>query len=121
MNEQSVCNPNLELQITKLKLPETRDTYIVNIYRPPAGNLTEAVSTLTDVLNNIEAQNTPDIVILGDMNVDLLKHNSDSNKIRQFARINKLTQLIDSPTRVTNTGSTLIDRVYTNTISYYEG
>ena len=50
-----------------------------------------------------------DILVLGDFNIDLLKpHSSWDSTIRLLG----LTQLVKSPTRITQTSATLIDHIY---------
>ena len=44
---ENTCNQNIEGQWLKLKLPETRDTIIANIYKPPAGATKEALTWKT--------------------------------------------------------------------------
>ena len=52
-----------------------------------------------------------DILVLGDFNIDLLKpHSSWDSTITLLG----LTQLVKSPTRITQTSATLIDQIYTN-------
>ena len=52
-----------------------------------------------------------DILVLGDLHFDLLKpHSSFDSTITLLG----LTQLLKSPTRITQTSATLIDHIYTN-------
>ena len=53
--------------------------------------------------------------VLGDFNDDLL---CKGNKLSGIIKNNKLTQMIDEPTRVTSTSATLLDLVVTNEPSY---
>ena len=57
--------------------------------------------------------------ILGDLNCDVMKADKDSNtptkKIKSLYELYQLSQLIDKPTRVTMTTSSLIDHIVTNT------
>ncbi len=50
-------------------------------------------------------------LILGDLNDDLL---SSNNKLSRILKNNKLTQVINKPTRVTHTSATLLDVAITN-------
>ena len=52
-----------------------------------------------------------DILVLGDFNIDLLKPHSYWNSTITLLG---LTQLVKSPTRITQTSATLIDHMYTN-------
>jgi len=52
------------------------------------------------------------ILVLGDFNIDLLKpHSSWDSTITLLG----LTQLVKSPTRITQTSATLIDHIYIQT------
>ena len=57
--------------------------------------------------------------ILGDLNCDMLKTDSDSNiptkKLKSLYELYQLTQLIDEATRVTMTTTSLINHIVTNT------
>ena len=60
------------------------------------------------------------MILLGDINIVMLQNNANRNKINFFVNSNGLTQLIKSMTRCTNTGSSLIDHMYTNNTDFYE-
>ena len=64
------------------------------------------------MIDNLRAAKShADILLLGDFNIDLLKpHSSWDSTITLLG----LTQLIESPTRITPTSATLIDHIYTN-------
>ncbi len=64
---------------------------------------------IQDVLNTICMKNKT-VYALGDFNDNLLANNNKMNTIKS----NKLTQLVNKPTRVTPTSSTLIDLIITN-------
>ncbi len=51
------------------------------------------------------------LFILGDFNENLLL---GGNKLSRLIRNNKLTQIIDKPTRITSTSATLLDLIITN-------
>ena len=110
----NVCTPDVEIQCLTLKLPHTRPTHILNVYRAPNGDLSKALEALSNLLLHMNGLGTPDILVLGDINVDLIKPSTNKNKITQFTVSNNLTQLIKTQTRCTNTGATLVDHIYTN-------
>ena len=88
------------------------------IYRPPNSPFTEFLESLTTVLNKISKENKF-LYFSGDFNLNLL--NADSSpQVCDFldAFITRsIYPLIHSPTRVTNDTATLIDNIFTNTIS----
>ena len=64
---------------------------------------------MTDNIHTVKAH--ADIFVLVDFYTDLLKpHSSCDSIITQLG----LTQLVKSPTRITQTSATLIDHIYTN-------
>nr|CAH7740149.1 unnamed protein product [Callosobruchus chinensis] len=50
-----------------------------------------------------------EIVLMGDLNVDLMTHNSKSEQLEDMFRSFNLSQLVAKPTRVTNTTASLLD------------
>ena len=79
------------------------------MYRHPKASAT-AFECIQDVFRLISMKNKT-FFILGDFNENLLVGNSKMSKI---IKSNKLTQVIDKPTRITPTSSTLLDLVITN-------
>ena len=58
------------------------------------------------------------IFVYGDLNIDLLKHESH-NSTRNFLDMTySLGPLIDKPTRITDTSATLIDNIFTNELHH---
>lgn len=113
MSYLNVSNESIETQVVKLQLPNTKPITLVNSYRPPNGNLPQAIEHLQFVLDNLPAKG--EHFILGDLNIDLLATKSaSSQKLKLFEKTNKLHQIISSPTRITQKSSTLIDHIYTN-------
>ncbi len=115
----SIITGDLEIQWLKLCLPETRPTYIGNLYRPPSGNINSALSIIENKLDLLHSEGIHDVLLMGDMNIDLLKKSPSSSKLNTFCRNNILTQQIRKPTRYSNTGSTLLDHALTNNDDFY--
>ena len=92
------------------------------IYRTPSTTV-DWFPKFSTVLDNIFTENK-EVIILGDMNIDLLHHmthktnrgqpphNHKVKKLLQILRDNNLSQIIDKPTRVTQDSKTLIDHIY---------
>ena len=55
---------------------------------------------------------------MGDFNINLISREDHGNDLLQLTETYGLLQLIMTPTRITNTSSTLIDHIYTNISSY---
>ena len=89
------------------------------IYKHPCMKIDEFTSFfLTPLLNTLSAENK-NIFLMGDFNVNLLQCNKDDN-ISEFFNLltsNNLLPHITIPTRITNSSSTLIDNIFTNSTS----
>ena len=57
-------------------------------------------------------------IICGDLNINLLKKRQDTLMILSLIDSYNLTQVVDFPTRITNTSETLIDTVFIDTSIY---
>nr|CAI5823660.1 unnamed protein product [Callosobruchus analis] len=100
-------SPNLEY--IWIKIQSRKKKIAIGIfYRPPQGSVTESISMFDDMLALILPEYN-DIVLTGDINIDLLKTN---NAVSQCFDAYGLTQVITDPTRVTETTATLIDPLY---------
>ena len=99
-----------------LLLPNTKPILIGVVYRPPkqAGFLYK----ISIALESIPNFNKHETYILGDININLL-HNGQTvpmgiKKYRDFCSIQSLTQIIKNATRITETSSSLLDHILTN-------
>lgn len=79
------------------------------IYRHPKAPIS-SFDYIQEVFQVLSLKNKA-LYILGDFNDNLL---AKDNKMTKIIKRNKLTQLINKPTRVTHTSSTLLDLVITN-------
>lgn len=112
----NTCNEDIETQILTVKKEQDRLTTIINVYRPPNGDPQNAQSRLDEILQAVSEERYADIFLLGDFNLDHTPNNCSDPTKNMLSMINShgLTQLIDLPTRVSQTTSTIIDVVYTN-------
>ena len=109
------CDVDLEMIGIKIKLPFTRDMFVLNAYQvqPPSGNLDrfikETQSTITLSRNN----RVSELFIGGDINVDMLHPNSiNAKKIKKFIKINQFKQLVQKVTR--SESNTCLDLIFTD-------
>ena len=65
------------------------------------------------VLEKLYTENM-EIILIGDININLLDNNGSVQNWLQIIDSVNLTQLVETPTRVTATSSTLIDHAYSN-------
>lgn len=91
-------------------MPNAKPFLICSVYRPP--------SACSDWINSFEeeltiAQTTGlEFILMGDFNIDIT--HSINTKWMNLIQLFDLTQLVSSPTRVTQSSSTIIDHVYTS-------
>nr|CAH7739063.1 unnamed protein product [Callosobruchus chinensis] len=98
---------SLELLCCRLKVCSNSCLVIV-VYRPPHCPLNDCIQNLDNILSFFTPQ-YDNIILLGDLNVDLLNINNILNTcFDSYGFI----QIIDEPTRVTRHSSTLIDVIY---------
>ena len=83
------------------------------VYRPPNSNISQFIDTMSDILSKISSL---PCYILGDYNIDLLKHSShiQTERFLDIMYSNSLVPMICKPTRETEITATLIDNVFTN-------
>ena len=96
--------------------PNNSKSFLVcNVYRPPDSSV-EWYDNFESQLDKA-SQLKLDIIILGDFNVNLLDKKSNPKFMNIFIK-HGLVQVIDSPTRVTQTTSSLLDHVYVTRSDY---
>ena len=81
-------------------------------YRPPSSHL-RWTTDFEQILEQVFTENK-EVILLGDFNLNLY---DNSNSVRNWLQVTEsvnLFQLVDTPTRVTASSSTLIDHAYSN-------
>ena len=101
-------NDTLEDLWLELLFPKTKPLFVGTCYRAPKNST--AKECIETTLNKLPPE--CDTLLLGDFNYCTL--NNKVNKFSQMMTTNGYTQLINTPTRVTNNSSSLIDHIYTN-------
>ena len=92
-----------------------RDLVVAAIYRQPNnGNLENFLGHMENLLFQIDKPKN-EIVITGDMNLDLLKYNNHqpTSKYLDIMTNHRLLPRIVRPTRIKNNSATLIDHIFT--------
>ena len=80
----NVCissNTNAELLTVCIKLPHTRPLYVVTLYRPPDGDVSECIEQLQTLCDSLPNRHLCDIIIGGDFNIDYGKSSNDKTKL----------------------------------------
>jgi exonuclease III len=99
--------------------PSSRENVLLSCcYRPP-NSMSDYYNKMVDIIEMANNENK-EIIILGDMNYDYVMDDSlYKNPVFLIERLFSMTQLIKSPTRVTNASSSLLDVVLTTCPKYH--
>ena len=118
----SVFTPHIfESLFIEIISPTGKNTVIGVVYRPntkPRADIDIFSSTLFDIMDLINIENKLSI-IMGDMNIDLLKFGSHTKTSDYLDNIfsRGFLPVITKPTRISTSSATLIDHIYTNNIT----
>ena len=119
LNEYSIFISRVfESQFVKVKTGKSKYTIVGNIYKPPSTD----IKRFNEILNNLllkiknDFKNAQDVILLGDININLLKHTSHNDTQHYLDTLleNGYMPLINLPTRITENSATLIDHILTN-------
>jgi hypothetical protein len=114
-----------ESQFFKIKTGKNTFVIFGNLYRPntaPLADIKRSIQILNEIFMNIKSdpnlKHAQDIIIAGDTNIDLLKHENhlDTNMYLDSLLSNGLLPLITLPTRISGHSATLLDHICTNII-----
>ena len=114
MNSACTTTPDIELQVIKVSRPAHKLRYVINLYRPPYGNIESFFSILENIFLTHNFSDN-EVWVLGDFNIDYLKRSDKGTKMAiEFARIYGLRQLVQSATHLTAFSASCIDLIFTN-------
>ena len=100
------------IECQTIEIPKQRIA-IINIYCPFL-DTEKCLEKLDNHLNGVIKKLTyHDIIMTGDFNIDLLKMNSEAQKLQNITISHGMLQQVKKPTRVHNNKETLIGHVYT--------
>ena len=105
---------NIEIQCIRIDKPNNKRIVLLNTYRPPNGCKIAFIQQLKDTLTAIPERRKVEIIITGDINIDLAKQN---DRVKDFKKVLKdfgLHNLIKEYTRCTGKSKTKIDVICTN-------
>ena len=118
-NTASPCEYMFVKVNIKLASSNHKKSYIIgNFYRSPSITPSLFFETLNSILSRLERHENKQIILLGDINIDLVKHDYETNsqQLIDMTTRSSFVQVINRPTRVTDHSATLIDHIYTNQI-----
>ena len=116
MDEPPFTNSGADIEYHTVKINRkcTKPMYIINVYRPPTGNLDTMYTALSELLSNLNSIDKATVVVGGDFNIDFSKHKSQGVLLmKKLAKRFSLEFLITDPTRPLYNESTL-DQILTN-------
>ena len=92
------------------------------IYRPPGSDVNQFNDITNDILERVRHERKL-CYLLGDYNIDLLKHGTlkPTSEFLDMLYGNSFYNLINRPTRNTQTSAILIDNIFTNDMNINEG
>ena len=115
--ELNTNDSNFEQLWLRLDKPGWKRLYVATGYRPPSGKIDAFINILKQSINGALNQhhNCPDLIILGDFNVDYSKtRHPDRRTLKNLFDDLGLKQIINTPTRITNKCKSVIDLIITN-------
>lgn len=118
LSEPSSDGEFLFVKISECK--NVRKSVIIgNVYRSPSRQPNKFNELLETVLQRLNRHSNKHILLTGDFNIDLIKHDTDINSQNLIDTTGNhgFVQIISRPTRITDHSATLIDHVYTNKVS----
>ena len=86
---------------------------IVNVYRPPSGDIRIFLDKIEFLLNKIFIDNKK-IFVVGDFNIELLKDNKTKIELLSIMNSFNINQTIFENTRISNRSASCIDNIFTN-------
>ena len=114
-------SPDGEISLVKINHCKkfNKSLIIANIYRSPSRQPHKFIELLENVLQKFERHKQKQVLLLGDFNIDLIKHNCDINSqnLIDTTTNHGFVQLISRPTRITDHSASLIDHIYTNKLT----
>lgn len=104
----NVNNTDIEFILLKITIG-TYKLALIAIYRPPNTMLSNIVNLFDEIVPQLLVKYDYSI-ITGDLNIDMLKPSLLFSTLHTYGFL----QLIDEPTRITNTSSTCLDPIFIN-------
>ena len=94
----------------EIELPNSKPSLLCSVYRPPSVH-SEWIDLFEEELSIAQATGL-EYLLMGDFNIDL--NPCTNNKWSNLLQLFDLTQLVQEPTRVTQSSASLIDHVYSS-------
>ncbi|CAB3986869.1 Hypothetical predicted protein [Paramuricea clavata] len=114
LDRNDLVPDRLEMLCAEITRPFSKSLFVCTWYRPPKSNL--SLFNDCDVFFQKCKSENKELIIIGDINCNVMKTSPDAHtrQLNFLCSLYQLDQLINKPTRETNTLATLIDLVLTN-------
>ena len=127
INELSYCNESIETCVAHISRIDNKDNahIIIGVYRPCHANDNNFIDMLQGILSN-ELLHNKTIILAGDMNIDLLKHNDNyANHYLCMLKSLNFNQIINKATRFPSGphsfNPTCLDHIFINKFIQFTG
>ena len=109
----SISDHNFQQLWLKMQLKTCKSFLLGTVYRPPNTPIS-FLENVTETLMNLSLLSPElDVILLGDLNCNLLGNYPDGQALIDLCSTLNLFQLVEKPTRATETSQTLIDVILT--------
>ena len=116
INHMDISTRDVECQAIEIIYENQKNVIVLNLYRPPQGNIENFIDYIDRMVNSIDIVKK-DVFILGDYNIDFLdKSDTNTKKINRLISQLGLFKLISTPTRFGNYKNSCIDQIISNSI-----
>ena len=113
-NRPDLVPNDLEAISLEIKQANSQSFIISTIYRPPNSKINNLLK-IERLIQLVDNENK-EIYILGDLNINLLAQNASiCKKLQEIMELYQLTQIINDPTRITESSRSLLDVCITST------
>jgi len=101
---------------------KNKNIILGNFYRSPSYKTEPFINKLNDIYSNLKKDTNKNIIFLGDANIDMIRYDTNVEAQNYFNVMSQhgFTPVISRPTRITDHSATLIDHIFTNTISNFQ-
>ncbi len=119
--DSCLCNDDIELVILQTSLKCVREIYILFVYRPPDGNVSNFIQHCEDVMLNLTEKLVFEINIVGDININPTKRDLNVKRYKDFIHRHGHMNLINGDTYHHHNGtSSPVDHFLTNNQELYQ-
>ena len=103
-----------KVQCIRVEKTNNKRMVVINTYRPPNGHKSTFIEQLTATLKSIPEIHKLEIVLTGDININMLGRGDHVYAMKKLLKDFALYNLIKEPTRVKGPSKTLLDIICTN-------